>query len=116
MDYNRIMSMQLVSDRTENIEAKIGCIRLKGVLHHYIYDNGFESDIVEMTAPYPGKKRALFDHEVNVVRDDENYTPRAIALKKIYRQELEIRRRQRYLERNKENIAELLPYGLNMMH
>ena len=109
MDYNRIISMQLVSDRTEYIEAKIGCIKLKGVLHHYIYDNGYESDIVEMTSPYPGKKRALFDHEVNVVRDDENYTPRAIALKKVYKQELEIRRRQRYLERNKKKIAELLP-------
>lgn len=109
MDYNRIMSMQLVSDRTENIEARYGCIKLKGVLHHYIYDNGYHSDMVEMTAPYPGKKRALFDHEVNVVRDDENYTPEAIALKKIYKQELEIRRRQRYLERNKEKIARLLP-------
>ena len=103
------MSMQLVSDRTENIEARYGCIKLKGVLHHYIYDNGYHSDMVEMTAPYPGKKRALFDHEVNVVRDDENYTPEAIALKKIYKQELEIRRRQRYLERNKEKIARLLP-------
>ena len=109
MDYNRIMSMQLVSDRTENIEAKIGCIRLKGVLHHYIYDNGYESHMVEMTAPYPGKKRALFDHMVNVVREDVNYTPEAIALKKIYKQELRIRRRQRYLERNKKKIAELLP-------
>jgi hypothetical protein len=103
------MSMQLVSDRTENIEAKIGCIKLKGVLHHYIYDNGYESDMVEMTVPYPGKKRALFDRKVNVVREDVNYTPEAIALKKIYKQELEIRRRQRYLERNKEKIAELLP-------
>jgi hypothetical protein len=109
MDYNRIMSMQLVSDRTENIEARYGCIKLKGVLHHYIYDNGYESDMVEMTAPYPGKKRALYDHRVNVVMDAENYTPEATALKKIYKQELEIRRRQRYLERNKEKIARLLP-------
>lgn len=109
MDYNRIMSMQLVSDRTENIEARYGCIKLKGVLHHYIYDNGYESDMVEMTSPYPGKKRALFDHRVNVVRAEENYTPEAIALKKIYKQELEIRRRQHYLERNKEKIARLLP-------
>ena len=109
MDYNRIMSMELVSDITEDIEARCGCIVLKGVLHHYIYDNGYESDMVEMTAPYPGKKRALFDHAVNVVRDEENYTPEAIALKKIYKQELEIRRRQRHLERNKEKIAELLP-------
>ena len=109
MDYNRIMSMQLVSDRTENIEARYGCIKLKGVLHHYIYDNGYESDMVEMTAPYPGKKRALFDHTVNVVRVEDNYTPEAIALKKIYKQELEIRRRQRYLERNKEKIVRLLP-------
>ena len=109
MDYNRIMSMQLVSDRTENIEARYGCIKLKGVLHHYIYDNGYESHMVEMTVPYPGKKRALYDHRVNVVMDAENYTPEAIALKKIYKQELEIRRRQRYLECNKEKIARLLP-------
>ena len=109
MDYNRIMSMQLVSDRTENIEARYGCIKLKGVLHHYIYDNGYHSDMVEMTAPYPGKKRALFDHTVNVVRVEDNYTPEAIALKKIYKQELQIRRRQHYLERNKEKIARLLP-------
>lgn len=109
MDYNRIMSMELVSDRTENIEARYGCIKLKGVLHHYIYDNGYHSVMVEMTAPYPGKKRALYDHRVNVVMDAENYTPEATALKKIYKQELEIRRRQRYLERNKEKIARLLP-------
>lgn len=109
MDYNRIMSMELVSDTTEDIEARCGCIALKGVLHHYIYDDAYESDMVEMTAPYPGKKRALFEHGVNVVRDDENFTPEAIALKKIYKQELEIRRRQRYLERNKKKIAELLP-------
>ena len=109
MDYNRIMSMQLVSDRTENIEARYGCIKLKGVLHHYIYDNGYESDIVEMIAPYPGKKRALYDHRVNVVMDAENYTLKAVALKKIYKQELQIRRQQRYLECNKEKIARLLP-------
>ena len=109
MDYNRIMSMELVSDITEDIEARCGCVMLKGVLHHYIYDNGYESDMVEMTAPYPGKKRALFDHTVNGVRVEDNYTPEAIALKKIYKQELEIRRRQRYLERNKEKIARLLP-------
>ena len=59
MDYNRIMSMELVSDITEDIEARCGCIALKGVLHHYIYDNGYHSDMVEMTAPYPGKKRAF---------------------------------------------------------
>lgn len=109
MDYNRIMSMELVSDITEDIEARCGCIVLKGVLHHYIYDNGYHSDMVEMTAPYSGKKRALFDHTVNVVRVEDNYTPEAIALKKIYKQELQIRRRQRYLERNKEKIAKLLP-------
>ena len=109
MDFNRIMSMELVSDRAVDIEARCGCIKLKGVLHHYIYDNGYESDMVEMTAPYPGKMRALFDHEVNVVREDENYTPEATALKKIYKQELEILRRQRYLERHKEKITELLP-------
>ena len=109
MDYNRIMSMELVSDITEDIETKCGCIALKGVLHHYIYDNGYHSDMVEMTAPYPGKKRALFDHTVNVVRVEDNYTPEAIALKKIYKQELQIRRRQRYLERNKTQIARLLP-------
>lgn len=109
MDYNRIMSMELVSDITEYIEARCGCIALKGVLHHYIYDNGYHSDMVEMTAPYSGKKRALFDHTVNVVRVEDNYTPEAIALKKIYKQELQIRRRQRYLERNKTQIAKLLP-------
>ena len=109
MDYNRIMSMQLVSDRKEDIQAKCGCITLKGVLHHYIYDNGYESDMVEMIAPYPGKKRALYDHRVNVVMDAENYTPEATALKKIYKQELQTRRRQHYLERNKEKIAKLLP-------
>ena len=109
MDYNRIMSMEMVSDRKEDIQAKCGCITLKGVLHHYIYDNGYESDIVEMIAPYPGKKRALYDHRVNVVMDAENYTPEATALKKIYKQELQIRRRQHYLERNKEKIAKLLP-------
>ena len=109
MDYNRIMSMELVSDITEDIEARCGCIALKGVLHHCIYDNGYHSDMVEMTAPYPGKKRALFDHTVNVVRVEDNYTPEAIALKKIYKQELQIRRRQRYLERNKTQIAKLLP-------
>lgn len=109
MDYSSIMSMRLVSDITENIEAKCGCITLKGVLHHYIYDNGYESDMVEMTAPYPGKKRALYDHRVNVVMDTENYTLKAVALKKIYKQELQIRRQQRYLECNKETIARLLP-------
>lgn len=109
MDYNRIMSMELVSDITEDIEARCGCIKLKGVLHHYIYDNGYESDMVEMTAPYPGKKRALYDHRVNIVMDTENYTLKAIALKKIYKQELEIRCRQRHLERNKEKITRLLP-------
>ena len=109
MDFNRIMSMEMVSDRKEDIQAKCGCITLKGVLHHYIYNNGYESDIVEMIAPYPGKKRALYDHRINVVVDAENYTPEATALKKIYKQELQIRRRQRYLERNKEKIAELLP-------
>ena len=109
MDYNRIMSMQLVSDRTEDIEARCGCIVLKGMLHHYIYDNGYHSDMVEMTAPYPGKKRALFDHRANVVMDAENYTPEATALKKIYKQELQICRRQRHLERNKQKIARLLP-------
>ncbi len=103
------MSMELVSDITEDIEARCGCIVLKGVLHHYIYDNGYESDMVEMTAPYPGKKRALYDHRINVVMDAENYTPEATALKKIYKQELQIRRRQRYLERNKQKIARLLP-------
>lgn len=109
MDYNRIMSMELMSDITEDIEVRCGCIVLKGVLHHYIYDNGYHSDMVEMTAPYPGKKRALYDHRINVVMDAENYTPEATALKKIYKQELQIRRRQRYLERNKEKIAKLLP-------
>ena len=109
MDYNRIMSMQLVSDRTENIEARYGCIKLKGVLHHYIYDNGYHSDMVEMIAPYPCQKRALFDHRANVVMDAENYTPEATALKKIYKQELQICRRQRHLERNKQKIARLLP-------
>lgn len=109
MDYNRIMSMQLVSDRKEYIQAKCGCITLKGVLHHYIYDNGYESDMVEMIAPYPGKKRALYDHRINVVMDAENYTPEATALKKIYKQELQIRRRQHYLEHNKEKIAKMLP-------
>ena len=109
MDYNRIMSIQLVSDRKEDIQAKCGCITLNGVLHHYIYDNGYKSDIVEMIAPYPGKKRALYDHRVNVVMDAENYTPEATALKKIYTQELQICRRQHYLERNKEKIAKLLP-------
>ena len=109
MDYNRIMSTQLVSDRKEYIQAKCGCITLKGVLHHYIYDNGYESDMVEMIAPYPGKKRALYDHRINVVMDAENYTPEATALKKIYKQELQIRRRQHYLEHNKEKIAKMLP-------
>lgn len=109
MDYNRIMSMELMSDITEDIEARCGCIVLKGVLHHYIYDNGYHSDMVEMTAPYPGKKRALYDHRINVVMDAENYTPEAMALKKIYKQELQICRRQHYLERNKEKIAKLLP-------
>ena len=109
MDYNRIMSMELMSDITEDIEARCGCIVLKGVLHHYIYDNGYHSDMVEMTAPYSGKKRALYDHRINVVMDAENYTPEVTALKKIYKQELQIRRRQRYLERNKQKIARLLP-------
>lgn len=103
------MSMELMSNITEDIEARCGCIVLKGVLHHYIYDNGYHSDMVEMTAPYSGKKRALYDHRINVVMDAENYTPEATALKKIYKQELQIRRRQRYLERNKQKIARLLP-------
>ncbi len=101
--------MEIVSDRKEDIQAKCGCITLKGVLHHYIYDNGYHSDMVEMIAPYPGKKRALFDHTVNVVRVEDNYTPEATTLKKIYKQELQICRRQHYLERNKEKIAKLLP-------
>lgn len=109
MDYNRIMSMQVVSDIKEDIQAKCGCIMLKGVLHHYIYDNGYTSNIVEMTAPYPGKKRALYDRRVNVIMDAVNYAPEAIALKKIYKQELQICRRQRYHERNKAKIEKLLP-------
>lgn len=109
MDFNRIMSMHMVSDSRENIQTRIGCITLKGVLHHYVYDNGYTSDIVEMTAPYSGKKRALYDHRVTTVIDDKSCTLEAIALKKIYKQEMMIRRRERYLKRSKAKIAELLP-------
>lgn len=109
MDWSKKKRAKLVSESCEEIQTKYGCITLKGVLHHYIYSNGYESEMVEMTAPYPGKKRALFDHIVNVVIEDVSYTPEALALKKIYKQELEIRRRQRYLVGNKEKIAELLP-------
>lgn len=109
MDYNRIMSMQMISDKQENIQTKCCGITLKGVLHHYVYDNGYTSDIVEMTAPYSGKKRALYGHSVGLHMDDKSCTPESIALKKIYNQEMMIRRRQHHLERNKIKIAELLP-------
>lgn len=109
MDYNRIMSMQMISDKQEHIQTKCGCITLKGVLHHYVYDNGYTSDIVEMTAPCSGKKRALYGHSVGLHMDDKNCTPEAITLKKIYNQEMMIRHRQHHLERNKIKIAELLP-------
>ena len=109
MEYNRIMSMQMISDKQENIQTKCCGITLKGVLHHYVYDNGYTSDIVEMTAPYSGKKRALYGHSVGLHMDDKSCTPEAIALKKIYNQEMMIRRRQHHLERNKIKIAELLP-------
>lgn len=109
MDYNRIMSMQMISDKQENIQTKCCGITLKGVLHHYVYDNGYTSDIVEMTAPYSGKKRALYGHSIGLHMDDKNCTPEVITLKKIYNQEMMIRRRQHHLEHNKIKIAELLP-------
>ena len=110
MDFNRIMKQKLVSESCEEIQTKCGCITLKGVVHHYKYSNGWSNDIVVMTAPYPGQKRGVNDREANMfVMGSENDTPEAIALKKIYKQELAIRRQQRYLERHKEKIAELLP-------
>ena len=109
MDFNRIMKEKLVSESCKTIKAKCGCITLKGVVHHYMYDNGFSNDIVEMTSPYPGKKRAVHDYRSHfIITSIESDSSEVIALKKIYKQELEIRRRQRYLECNKEKIADLL--------
>lgn len=111
MDFNGIMKEKLVSESCEEVQTRCGCITLKGVLHHYTYNNGYSNDVVEMTSPYPGKKRGLFNiHEAClIISDIESDTSATIALKKIYKQELKIRRYQRYLERNKAKIAELLP-------
>lgn len=109
MDWSKKKRAELVSESCEKIQTKCGCITLKGVVHHYIYDNGQTSDIVEMTAPYVGKKRGLYNHMFDIVMSREDLAPDILALKKIYKQELKIRRRQRCFERNKAKIAKLLP-------
>ena len=107
MDWSKKKRAELVSESCEEIQTKCGCITLKGVVHSRIYDHGFSCDEVEMTAPFTGIKRALFIPEGYILDDGEPFG--AKALRKIYRNVLNERSRERYLQRNKTKIAELLP-------
>jgi hypothetical protein len=60
-----------------------------------------------MTAPFAGIKRVLHLPEDYILDDGEPFG--AKALRKIYRNVLNERSRERYLQRNKTKIAELLP-------
>ena len=107
MDWSKKKRAELVSESCEDIQTKCGCITLKGVVHSRIYDHGFSCDEVEMTAPFAGIKRALFIPEDYILDDGEPFG--AKALRKIYRNVLNERSRERYLQRNKAKIAEVLP-------
>lgn len=107
MDWSRKKRAELVSESCEEIQTKCGCITLKGVVRSCLYDHGFSCDEVEMTAPFAGIKRALFIPEDYILDDGEPFG--AKALRKIYRNVLNERSRERYLQRNKAKIAEVLP-------
>ena len=107
MDWSKKKRAKLISESCEEIQTKCGCITLKGVVCSRLYDHGFSCDEVEMTAPYTGIKRALFIPEDYILDDGEPFG--AKALRKIYRNVLNERSRERYLQRNKAKIAEVLP-------
>ena len=107
MDWSKKKRAELVSESCEDIQTKCGCITLKGVVRSRLYDHGFSCDEVEMTAPFPGIKRPLFVPEGYILDGVEAFG--AKALQKIYRDVLKERSRERYLQRNKAKIAELLP-------
>lgn len=107
MDWSKKKRAELVSESCEEIQTKCGCITLKGVVCCRLYDHGFSCDEVEMTAPFPGIKRPLFAPEDYILDGGEAFG--AKALQKIYRDVLKERSRERYLQRNKAKIAELLP-------
>ena len=107
MDWSKKKLPKLVSESCEEIQTKYGCITLKGVVRHHIYDHGCNCDEVEMIAPFAGIKRALHFPEDYIV-DNQNPCG-AKALRKIYQNVLKERSRKRYLQRNKAKIAELLP-------
>ena len=107
MDWSKKKRAELVSESCEDIQTKCGCITLKGVVRSRLYDHGFSCDEVEMTAPFSGIKRPLFVPEYYILDGGESFG--AKALQKIYRDVLKERSRERYLQRNKAKIAELLP-------
>ena len=107
MDWSKKKRPELISESCEEIQTKCGCITLKGVVRSCLYDHGFSCDEVEMTAPFAGIKRALFIPEDYILDDGEPFG--AKALRKIYRNVLKERSRERYLQRNKAKIAKLLP-------
>ena len=107
MDWSKKRRTELVSESCEEIQTKCGCITLKGVVRSRLYDHGFSCAEVEMTAPFVGIKRALFIPEDYILDDGEPFG--AKALRKIYRNVLKERGRERYLQRNKTKIAEVLP-------
>ena len=107
MDWSKKKRPKLVSESCEEIQTKYGCITLKGVVRHHIYDYGFNCDEVEMIAPFAGIKRALHFPEDYIVDNQNPFG--AKALRKIYQNVLKERSRKRYLQRNKAKIAELLP-------
>ena len=107
MDWSKKKRAVLVSESCEEIQTKCGCITLKGVVRSCLYDHGFSCDEVEMTAPFAGIKRPLFAPEDYILDNGEPFG--AKALRKIYRNVLKERSRERYLQRNKAKIAKLLP-------
>ena len=107
MDWSKKKRAKLISESCEEIQAKCGCITLKGVVRSCLYDHGFSCDEVEMTAPFAGIKRPLFAPEDYILDGGEAFG--AKALRKIYRGVLKERSREQYLQRNKAKIAEVLP-------
>ncbi|MBR2026359.1 MAG: hypothetical protein IKA07_04400 [Alistipes sp.] len=107
MDWSKKKRPELISESCEDIQTKCGCITLKGVVRSCLYDHGFSCDEVEMTAPFPSRKRPLFAPNDYILDDGEPFG--AKALRKIYRGVLKERSRERYLQRNKTKIAEVLP-------
>ena len=107
MDWSKKERAELISESCEEIQTKCGCITLKGVVRSCLYDHGFSCDEVEMTAPFAGIKRPLFAPEDYILDNGEPFG--AKALRKIYRNVLKERSRERYLQRNKAKIAKLLP-------